>query len=142
MNIKNIRALVQLLEHSNLTVLEVAEADVKIRLEKEPSHAERPTREAMPAPQEAKPQADGAVDFNRITEVKSPMVGVFYAAPAPGTPPYVAVGSHVKKGDVLCVIEAMKLMNEITAELDGEIVDILAENGQVVEYGQSLFKVF
>jgi len=143
MNIRDIKALVRLLENSDLTVLEVAEADTKIRLEKESGAP----RGAFPAPRQEPAQKeaqapDGAVDFNSITEVRSPMVGVFYASPAPGAPPFVTVGSKVKKGDVLCVIEAMKLMNEITSEADGEIVDVLAEDGQVVEYAQSLFKVF
>jgi acetyl-CoA carboxylase biotin carboxyl carrier protein len=145
MNLKNIRELVQLLENSGLSVLEVSEADTKIRLEKG-TIAERPVAPVVIQPA-AVPQAvqcvqDGAVDFNNITEIKSPMVGVFYAAPAPDAQPYVTVGKKVKKGDVLCIIEAMKLMNEITAEVDGEIVDICVENGQVVEYAQILFKVF
>lgn len=75
------------------------------------------------------------------TPIPSPMVGVFYAASSPDAEPYVKVGSKVHKGDVLCLIEAMKLMNEVTAEKDGEIVSICAENGQVVEYGQALFMV-
>ena len=69
------------------------------------------------------------------------MVGVFYAASAPGAEPYVRIGSRVHKGDVLCLIEAMKLMNEVTADTDGEIVEICVENGQVVEYGQPLFMI-
>ena len=75
------------------------------------------------------------------TPVTSPMVGVFYAAPAPDKEPYVSVGSKVNKGDVLCLIEAMKLMNEVTAEKSGEIVEVCVENGQVVEYGQPLFMI-
>lgn len=75
------------------------------------------------------------------TPVTSPMVGVFYAAPAPDKEPYVSVGTKVSKGDVLCLIEAMKLMNEVTAEKSGEIVEICVENGQVVEYGQPLFMI-
>ncbi|MDO4356300.1 MAG: acetyl-CoA carboxylase biotin carboxyl carrier protein, partial [Clostridia bacterium] len=82
------------------------------------------------------------VDFNQVTPVKSPMVGVFYAAPSPEKPPFVKVGDRVKKGDVLCIIEAMKLMNEITAEQDGEIADVCVANGDVVEFGQILFKIF
>lgn len=73
--------------------------------------------------------------------VESPMVGVFYSAPSPDSDPYVSVGSVVKKGDVLCLIEAMKLMNEVTAEKNGTITEICAENGQVVEYGQPLFLI-
>ena len=71
----------------------------------------------------------------------SPMVGVFYAAPSPDQEPYVVVGSKVNKGDVLCLIEAMKLMNEVTAEQSGEIAAVCVENGQVVEYGQTLFTI-
>ncbi len=73
--------------------------------------------------------------------ITSPMVGVFYAAPAPDQEPYVSVGSVVKKGDVLCLIEAMKLMNEVTAERSGEITKVCVENGEVVEYGQPLFMI-
>ena len=82
------------------------------------------------------------MDFNDVVEIKSPLVGVFYVAPSPDSAPYVKVGDHVKKGDVLCVVEAMKLMNEITATQDGEIVDVCAQNGSVVEYGQTLFKLY
>lgn len=75
------------------------------------------------------------------TPVESPMVGVFYAAPSPDSEPYVSVGSNVNKGDVLCLIEAMKLMNEVTAEKSGVITEVCVENGQVVEYGQPLFLI-
>lgn len=145
MNLKSIKELVQLLERSNLTVLEVSEADTKIHLEKNPAlqQAQSVPMQQFPQPQAPAAKApDGAVDFNNIVEIKSPMVGVFYAAPSPDAKPFVTVGSKVKKGDVLCIIEAMKLMNEITAEVDGEIVDVCVENGQVVEYAQILFKVF
>lgn len=83
-------------------------------------------------------EEDAFADAKVIT---SPMVGVFYAAPSPDAEPYVTVGSTIKKGDVLCLIEAMKLMNEIQSEQSGEIVKICVENGQVVEYGQPLFMV-
>ena len=73
--------------------------------------------------------------------MKSPIVGVFYASPSPDSEPYVQVGSHVKKGDTLCIIEAMKLLNEISAECDGEITEICAASGQVVEYAQVLFRI-
>lgn len=86
------------------------------------------------APAKEEPIAEG-------TPVPSPMVGVFYAASAPDAEPYVKIGTKVHKGDVLCLIEAMKLMNEVTAEKDGEIVSVCVENGQVVEYGQALFMI-
>ena len=83
---------------------------------------------------EAAPSAEGDV-------LESPMVGVFYAAPSPDSEPYVTVGSSVKQGDVLCLIEAMKLMNEVTAERSGVITEVCVDNGQVVEYGQPLFRI-
>lgn len=86
------------------------------------------------------PEADDNPD-DGSKPVTAPMVGVFYAAPSPDKEPYVTVGSKVKKGDVLCLIEAMKLMNEVTAEQSGEIVKVCVENGQVVEFGQQLFMI-
>ena len=76
-----------------------------------------------------------------MSEVKSPMVGVFYAAPAPDAQPYVKVGDTVEKGQVICLIEAMKLMNDITAPVSGRIVDICAQDGAVLEYGQTIMKI-
>ena len=99
----------------------------------------------MPAAQQdPAPAAEGAdvKDYNRYRDVKSPMVGIFYASPSPDAEPFVKVGSKVKKGDTLCIIEAMKLMNDVMAEEDGEIVEICAENGSLVEFGQILFKLF
>lgn len=151
MNVREIRALAQILAQNGLSALEVSEGETRIRLERAPAPAAAQPVAAAPAPaltaQEAAPlpkaaEVGGGIDFNRVVELKSPMVGVFYAAPSPDAPPFVAVGSKVKKGDVVCIIEAMKLMNEITAEQDGEIVDICAGNGDVVEYGQPLFKLF
>ena len=153
MNLRQIRELVRLLESSSLTVLEIEEADLRVRLEKgqttgfaQPVPAALPQAvpaalpvETAPAPA---PVADGTVDFNRLKEVKSPLVGIFYAAPSPGAEPFAGVGSRVRKGDVLCVVEAMKLMNEITADADGEVIDVCVQNGQVVEFGQILFKLY
>lgn len=97
---------------------------------------------AQPGPDvHATPEGD-PLDVAKLVEVSAPMVGVFYAAPAPGAEPFVHVGSKVHKGDTLCVIEAMKLMNEVTAECDGEIVDICVEDGELVEYGCCLMKMY
>lgn len=82
------------------------------------------------------------LDMTKVVAVKAPMVGVYYAAPAPGADPFVHVGSKVKKGDTLCVIEAMKAMNEVTAEVDGEVVDVCASDGELVEYGCVLMKLY
>ena len=89
---------------------------------------------AAPAPAEPEPVSD-------LIESRSPIVGTFYHASSPDSPPFVAVNDIVKKGDVLCIIEAMKLMNEIEAEVSGTIVEILVENGQAVEYDQPLFRI-
>lgn len=153
MNLRQIRELVRLLESSGLSVLEIEENDLRVRLEKgQTAGLAQPVSAALPqavpatlpvevAPAPA-PVADGTVDFNRLKEVKSPLVGIFYAAPSPGAEPFAGVGSKVKKGDVLCVVEAMKLMNEITADTDGEVIDVCVQNGQVVEFGQILFKLY
>ena len=141
MKIEEIRELAQIMKENGLGILELQEDGTNLRME-----AASAAAPAAPAPAaSAAPVAtqDGTpVDFNNLKEVKSPMVGVFYQAPSPEADPYVHVGSKVKKGDVLCVIEAMKLLNEITADTDGEIVDVCVENGQLVEYGQVLFKIF
>ena len=155
MNIKQIKALAQILAQNDLSALEINEGETRIRLERTatqpvaqpgtvlvappmPAAAAQPMQEA-PA---SAPVEDPGVDFNDVFEAKSPLVGVFYAAPSPGAEPFVRVGSRVKKGDVLCIVEAMKLMNEIQAERDGEIVDICAHDGDVVEFGQTLFKLY
>ena len=101
----------------------------------------RPRPAAAPV-EAADAPADEALDMAHTTAVRAPMVGVFYAAPAPGAEPFVHVGSKVKKGETLCVIEAMKVMNEVTAEADGEIVDICVHDGDLVEYGCCLMKIY
>ena len=144
MNINDIRELAQILSQNELSALEFTDGETRIRMEKnsaaaaEHAPAGRSVGETEARRAEA---ADAGVDFNRLTEVRSPLVGVFYAAPSPEAEPFVKTGSTVKKGDVLCIVEAMKLMNEIVAEQDGTVVDICAHNGDVVEYGQTLFKL-
>ena len=143
MNIKFIKSLAQIMQTSGLTSIEVAEGDTRVRLEKTVHMV--PAHYAPPGAASAGPEPETderVVDFNLITEVTSPMVGVFYAVPSPDAKPYVRVGDRVKKGDILCIIEAMKVMNEIVSETDGEIVDVCVQNGQVVEYSQVLFKIF
>ena len=137
MKINDIKALAELVSKNNLSALEYSEGETHLRIENAPrTVTAAPAVEAAPIA-----AADAGADFNAAKMVTSPMVGVFYASPSPTDPPFVTVGSKVKKGDVLCIIEAMKLMNEITAEEDGEIIDICATNGSVVEYGQILFKM-
>lgn len=144
MNIKQIRELAQIAAENGLSAIEIAEGENRVRIERAVSApAAIPTVVSMPmaAPAPAAEAEETNVDFNRTREIKSPMVGVFYAAPSPDAKPFVEVGSKVKKGDIVCIVEAMKLMNEITAEFDGEVVDICVHNGDVVEYGQTLFKL-
>lgn len=147
MDIKKIRALANLMQSTGLNVIEIKEGDGTIRLERheplpkaELQNTLPPQLQIYPAIPEIKDETKAA-DFNDMTEVKSPIVGVFYAAPSPESQPFVQVGSKVKKGDVLCIVEAMKLMNEIVAEADGEIYDICVKDGEIVEFGQTLFKM-
>ena len=148
MNIRQIRELAQIVRENGLSALEVSENETRIRIECERTPAAIETAgeiapallQAEPAPM-ALPAETAPVDFNRAREIKSPIVGVFYAAASPDAKPFVEIGSRVKKGDVVCIVEAMKLMNEITAEFDGEVVDVCVHNGDVVEYGQPLFKL-
>lgn len=145
MKIDEIRELAAIMRESGLSAIEIDECGAHIKLERAGAVAATPApapAPALPAPAPEAPRAGGGVDFNDVVEVKSPLVGVFYAAPSPDSEPYVKVGDHVKKGDVLCIVEAMKLMNEITATQDGEVVDICAQSGSVVEYGQTLFKLY
>lgn len=150
MNVRQIRELAQILRQNGLSAIEVTEGEYHVKLECAapgavmPPVASTPAQIAVPQPEPepAEKTQDVGVDFNDIIEVKSPLVGVFYAAPAPDVEAFVKVGDKVKKGDVLCIVEAMKLMNEITATHDGEIVDICITNGAVVEFGQTLFKLY
>ena len=149
MNIKQIRELAQIAAENGLSAIEIAEGENRVPIELPvaappavPAVVSMPAPVAAPtAPAPAPAAEETNVDFNRTREIKSPMVGVFYAAPSPDAKPFVEVGSKVKKGDIVCIVEAMKLMNEITAEFDGEVVDICVHNGDVVEYGQTLFKL-
>ena len=136
-DLETIKALAEIMKDSGLTSLSLKYDDEEISLER---GSAAPVVQTVAAPAAA-PTAAKAAEPDGVdgTPVKCPMVGVFYAAPAPDEKPYVQVGDKVKKGDVLCIIEAMKLMNEITAEQDGEIARICVEDGELIEYGQALF---
>ena len=129
----NIRKYAKLMRELELTGLEITEGNTVVRLE----------RGAAPAaaPAQVIPLAEQKAEEPKGDVIRSPMGGVFYAAPAENAAPYVAVGDRVKQGDTLCIIEAMKLMNEITAEKDGVVAEVGAGNGQVVEYGTPLFRL-
>ena len=148
MNIENVKALADVLSDYGLTAVETGEGENHIRIEKNTIIGSvQAQTDAASAPimldsyLNAK-TGDQSVDFNHLIEVTSPLVGVFYSAPSPDCETFVSIGSKVKKGDVLCIIETMKLMNEILADQDGEIVDICVKNGDIAEFGQVLFKMF
>ena len=145
MNIDEIKEIAKIVSENGLESIEITEKDTTIKM-KMPVNADVSyNTEANRQIQQNKPLSeihDSGVDFNNLKEIKSPMVGVFYSSPSPESEPFVKIGSIVKKGDVLCIIEAMKLMNEITSETDGEVVDICVENGQIIEFSQTLFKIF
>ena len=139
MNESNIRKYAKLMKELDLTGLEITEDNKVVRLERTPGVSAAPSVLPQPAPEQEKAAPEPKAEAGDC--VLSPIVGVFYAAPAENAEPFVKVGDTVKKGDTLCIIEAMKLMNEITAEQDGTIVEICVTNGQVVEYGSPLFRI-
>jgi acetyl-CoA carboxylase biotin carboxyl carrier protein len=147
MDLKELKALLRLMEGSDVEELELEEGGRRVRIRRRTadgaiprgvvaSAAHLPTQIAAAMPGLA---AAGAAESAGLIPVDSPMVGTFYRAPAPGADPYVKEGDLVHKGMALCIIEAMKLMNEIEAEVSGRIVKIPVENGQPVEFGQTLF---
>ena len=136
----DIRKYAELMKELGLTGLEITEDNQVVRLERtaapEVRQAVPVAVPAAPAPETGEPKTAG-----NCVSVKSPLVGLFYAAPAENADPYVSVGDKVKKGQTLCIVEAMKLMNEISAEEDGVVTEICVANGQMVEYGTELFRI-
>ena len=152
MDISEIRKLIKLIQSSDVTEIEVSEGETTVRISRQGMVATMaPTMMAAPvaaapiaapvaAHAAAAPAAAPAAAESEHT-VKSPMVGTYYSASSPDADPFVKEGKSVKKGDVLCIVEAMKLMNEIEAEYDGVVQEILVKNAQPVEYGQPLFVI-
>ena len=148
-----IRKLIKILEESNIEELEISTWRGKIRITKKLSnHANSNSDSANsetliklnPVSEKAKPQSktDSETEsVEHLIPIKSPMVGTFYRAPAPGAKAYVELNQEIGKGQVVCIVEAMKLMNEIESEIDGKIVEALVEDSQPVEYGKALFKI-
>lgn len=136
MNENIIRKYADLMQEFGLTGLEITENNNTIKLERVPAAV---VSTALPAA--VQPQINETAEDNDYISIKSPMVGVFYAAPAENAEPFVSVGDSISKGDTLCIIEAMKLMNEIPADAEGIISEICVTNGQVVEYGTELFRI-
>ena len=137
MNEADIRKYAGLMQELGLTGLEIAEDNKMVRLE-----YTVPTIAKETIPVNTTPSAlSSPTDKENYVSIKSPIVGVFYAAPAENAAPYVSIGDHINKGQTLCIVEAMKLMNEITAEEEGIISEICVTNGQVVEFGTELFLI-
>ena len=152
MDIRKVKKLIELLDESGIAEIEITEGDDSVRISRysqaapapapvpaapAPAPAAAPTAAAAGNPEAAapsEPEEDG-------TAVTSPMVGTFYSAPTPGAPSYVQVGDKVNEGDTLCIIEAMKMMNQVEAEFSGTVKSIRAQNGDPVEYGQTLFVI-
>ncbi len=152
MNISEIKELVKIIDESTLTTFEMEQEGVKLVLKKEAVAAmavTAPVAVAAPVVNSVKEEVVVKVEENVENDsqsvsgktINSPMVGTFYASSAPDKPAYVKVGDKVKKGQVVCIVEAMKLMNEIESEIDGEIVEILVNNEDMVEYGQPMFVI-
>lgn len=148
MDLRKLKTLIDLVSESNVSELEITEAEGKVRIVKGgPAVAQAvaaPLPAAAPAPALAAAAAVPVVAAPEPVKghiVKSPMVGTFYRASAPGAKSFVEMGSQVKEGETICIIEAMKILNEIEADKGGTITQILCENGQAVEYGQPLFVI-
>lgn len=154
MDVKEIKELIELINSSDLAYFEVTSNELTIKMDKSLTRnvSENVTIESNSKVQEVTNNViDNKVEVNnqevKITDeanievIKSPMIGTFYASSAPGKPDFVGVGDNISKGTVLCIVEAMKLMNEIESEFDGEIVEVIAKDGAMVEYGQPIFKI-
>ena len=151
MDIRKVKKLIELLEESGISEIEISEGEESVRISRYPQPGTVSVAAAPMAPQvapAAAPTAPAAgsaptlpAPASRGQQVTAPMVGTCYSGPAPGAKPFVEVGSEVKPGDTLCVIEAMKMMNQIESEFAGRVVSVLVENGNPVEFGQPLFVI-
>jgi acetyl-CoA carboxylase biotin carboxyl carrier protein len=155
-DLRYVKKLIEMIDDSSVDSIEIStEKGVKIRIAKNPGGRAGVAISAPPvvsvaqvaeAPRSSAPPADSPADRAQRSaaaglEVKSPMVGTFYGAPEPGAKPYVSIGDRVQKGQTLCIIEAMKIMNEIESEYTGVVKEVLAKDAQPVEYGQALFRI-
>ena len=150
MDIRKIKRLIELLEESGVNEIEIKEGEESVRINRggpaAGAHAPAPAPQTIvqPAPQPAAapaPEQEAAEQIPAGHAVRSPMVGTYYGAPSPGAKDFVEVGQRVKAGDTLCIIEAMKMMNQIESDKDGVVAAILVENGQPVEFDQPLFVI-
>lgn len=142
MELDDLRDLIDLLKDTDITELQIEKEGTKITIKRRRTAVPQETPEqAVPAAEPEKIVIDEGEEKEGLLTVVSPIVGTFYRSPSPEAPPFVAEGSRVTKGQVLCIIEAMKLMNEIESEFDGIIKKAIVENGQPVEYGEPLFHI-
>lgn len=151
MNLKEIKEMLSLMNEHNLSEIEIEKGDLKIKLKKASAAGSELIIERTPMLSGASMQssaqnlsplaAPSEADTSKFLEIKSPIVGTFYRAPSPDAASFVEVGQEIEIGQVVCIIEAMKLMNEIKSEVKGKVIDILADNSDPVEYGQILFLI-
>ena len=149
MDIRKVKKLIELLEESGIAEIEISEGEESVRISRYPQGGPAIAHAYLPAPlapvdAPRAPADEGPADVPKGPpghEVTAPMVGTYYGSPSPGALPFVEIGSQVKAGDTLCIIEAMKMMNQIEADVAGKIVQILVENGSPVEFGQPLFVI-
>jgi acetyl-CoA carboxylase biotin carboxyl carrier protein len=152
MDLSYIKKIIKLVEHSSIDELELEEEGKKIKVARNRNSGvyvqttnsapqQVQTSQIIPHVESIKPAASNEIPNSQYHEVRSPIVGTFYRAPAPDAEPYTEVGQSVKVGSVMCIVEAMKLMNEIESDCDGTVVKIIAENGKPVEYNQILFLI-
>ena len=143
LDLEQLRELIRLLDEANLTEIEVEHDDDRIRVRRDPAAAAGAAvaEAASPARADAAQAGPPPAAEDGSTYVTSPFVGTFYRSPSPDADPFVDVGDEVTPGQVLCIVEAMKLMNEIEAEAAGTVVEVLVENGKPVEYGDRLFRI-
>ena len=148
MDLRKLKTLIDLVSESGVADLEITEGEDRVRIVNRngaaPVQVHQPVTVAQPMPvpvsaPEVAPAPAPTAPQQTGTPLTSPMVGTFYRAPSPGADPFVKVGDTVKKGQVVCIIEAMKLLNEVEADMDGTVKEVCVENGQPVEFGQSLF---
>ena len=158
MDIRKVKKLIELLDESGIAEIEITEGEESVRISRNPTGVAAaapiyapapvaapppatPAPAATPAPVAAAPAAPVAADDSEGFDVTAPMVGTYYSSSSPGAAAFVQVGDHVNEGDTLCIIEAMKMMNQIEAEVSGNIKSIRVQNGDPVEYGQTIFVI-
>ena len=150
MDIRKVKKLIELLNESGVAEIEITEGEDSVRISRQSSHIKNtspepqnysvpPIETSQNSAEQQNSKIEKVINNEQDHEVLSPMVGTFYASPSPDAPPYIQAGDHVKEGDTLCIIEAMKMMNQIEAEATGVIKSIRVENGDPVEYDQILF---